>query len=122
MGTGCETVSRVKGANHDIVTGTWKDGRIGAYRGIVKGKADYGAVAYGSKAILQAGRSGGYEPLCREIGKFFRTGVPPVSAEETLEIFAFMEAADESLRQGGKPVSLADVLAKARADAASLIK
>ena len=25
-------------------------------------------------------------------------------AEETIEIFAFMEAADESKRQGGKPV------------------
>jgi uncharacterized protein YndB with AHSA1/START domain len=122
MGTGCETVARVKGANHDIVTGTWKGGRIGAYRGIVKGKAEYGVVAYGSKAVIQSGRTGGYEPLCREIARFFRTGVPPVSAEETLEIFAFMEAADESLRQGGKPVALAEVLAKAKAEAANLIK
>ena len=42
----------------------------------------------------------GYEPLLVEICKFFRTGKPPVTAEETLEIFAFMEAADESKRQG----------------------
>ena len=41
---------------------------------------------------------------------------------ETIEIFTFMEAADESLRQGGKPVALADVLAKAKAEAAKLIK
>jgi predicted dehydrogenase len=122
MGTGCETVSRTKGANHDQVTGVWKDGRVGAYRGIVKGKADFGAVAYGSKGILQAGKAGSYEPLCRQIGKFFRTGQAPVSPEETLEIFAFMEAADESLRQGGKPVALAEVLAKARAEAAALAK
>ncbi len=120
MGTGCETVSRVKGANNDIATGTWKDGRIGAYRGIVKGKADFGAVAYGSKSIGQAAKAVSYEGLCRQIGKFFRSGQPPVSAEETLEIFTFMEAADESLRQGGKPVALAEVLAKAKAEAEKL--
>ena len=40
-----------------------------------------------------------------EIVRFFRTGQPPVAAEETLEILAFMEAADESKRhdwRGGK--------------------
>jgi hypothetical protein len=121
MGTGCETVSRVKAGNHDVATGVWKDGRAGAYRGIVKGKADFGAVAYGTKAIGQAAKAVSYEGLCRQIGKFFRTSVAPVSAEETLEIFTFMEAADESLRQGGKPVALADVLAKAKAEAAKLI-
>ena len=49
-----------------------------------------------------------------EIVKFFKTGQPPVSAAETLEIYAFMEAADESKRQGGKPVTLESVLSKAR--------
>ena len=49
-----------------------------------------------------------------EIARFFRTGKPPVSPEETLEIYAFMEAADESKRQGGVPVSIESVLAKAR--------
>ena len=122
MGTGCESVSRVKGVNNDQVTGIWKDGRIGSYRGIVKGKADFGAVAYGSKSIGQASKAVSYDALCRQIGKFFRSGVPPVSAEETIEIFAFMEAADECLRQGGKPVAIAEVLAKARAEAAKLVQ
>jgi hypothetical protein len=45
-----------------------------------------------------------------------------VSAEETLEIFAFMEAADESKRQNGAPVALADMLAKAKAEAATKLK
>lgn len=117
MGTGCETVVRSKGMSHDIATGVWKDGRIGSYRGIVKGKADFGAVAYGSKGIVQAGKAGSYAPLCREIARFFKTGKAPVTPDETLEILTFMEAADESLRQGGAPVALADVLAKARAEA-----
>jgi hypothetical protein len=118
MGTGCETVSRVQTPDADLVTGVWKGGRIGSYRGIRKNKSDYGAIAFGSKAIVQADRGGaGYEPLCREIAKFFKTGQSPVRPEETLEIFAFMEAADESKRQGGAPVALATVLAKARSEA-----
>ena len=122
MGTGCETVSRVKGQDNDQVTGVWKNGRIGTYRGIVKGKAETGAVVFGSKGILIGGKKGSYEPLCRQIGQFFRTGVSPVSPEETIEIFAFMEAADESLRQGGKPVALRDILSKAREEVASKLK
>ncbi len=54
-----------------------------------------------------------------EIARFFRTGKPPVSAEETLEIFAFMEAADESKRQGGAPVALKTVLEQARKQAST---
>jgi len=118
MGAGCETVSRVKGPINDQVTGVWKDGRIGTYRGIVKGKAEFGATVYGSKGVQHGGKTISYEALCRQVGKFFRTGEAPVSAEETIEIFTFMEAADESMRQGGKPVALADVLAKAKAEAA----
>ena len=73
--------------------------------GACAGKQDYGALIFGSKGITLAQGYGGYEPLLVEIAKFFRTGKPPVSAEETLEIFAFMEAADESKRQGGAPVA-----------------
>lgn len=120
MGPGCETVSRVKAATNDQTTGVWKTGRIGTYRGILKGKPEFGATAFGSKGVLSGGKSVSYEALCRQIGKFFRTGQTPVSAEETLEIFAFMEAADESQRQGGRPVSIAEVLAKARVEAAIL--
>lgn len=121
MGTGCETVSRAKGTISDQVTGVWKDGRIGTYRGIVKGKSEFGALVYGSKGVRQGAKTISYEALCRQIGKFFRTGEAPVSEAETIEIFTFMEAADESLRQGGKPVALADVLAKAKAEAVKLV-
>ncbi len=122
MGTGCETVSRVKGPVHDQVTGTWADGRLGVYRGIKRGKAEFGATAYGSESVVHVAESPSYDKLCRQIGRFFRTGVPPVSEAETLEMFAFMEAADESVRQGGRPVPVAEVLEKARVDAAKLMK
>jgi len=122
MGTGCETVTRIATKDTDLVSGVWKDGRVGTYRGIRSNRADYGAVAFGSKRIIHAGKEGGYEELCREIGHFFKTGNSPVPAEETIEIFAFMEAADESKHQGGVPVSLSKVLAKAKAEAASKLR
>jgi Oxidoreductase family, NAD-binding Rossmann fold len=122
MGTGCESVTRIQTHDTDLVSGVWKDGRIGSYRGIRRHKADFGAIAFGSKAIVQSAREGGYEELCREIGKFFKTRKPPVSAEETVEIFAFMEAADESNRQGGAPVALSRVLAKAKTEAATKVE
>jgi predicted dehydrogenase len=121
MGPGCETVSRLQGKDADLVSGVWKDGRIGSYRGI-RGSASSGAVIYGTKGIIQPEGGGTYEDLCRQIGQFFKTGKPPVSPEETIEIFAFMEAADESKRQGGAAVSLSAVLEKAKAAAAAQLK
>ncbi|MBI4659951.1 MAG: Gfo/Idh/MocA family oxidoreductase [Verrucomicrobia bacterium] len=119
MGTGCESVTRIQTKDTDVVSGVWKDGRVGTYRGIRRNNAASGAVAFGSKAIVPAGRGGGYEELCIEIGRFFKSGKPPVLPQETIEIFAFMEAADESKRQGGAPVSLASVMAKAKTEAAA---
>jgi predicted dehydrogenase len=113
MGTGCVSVTRVRTDGTELATGTWEGGRVGTFRGIRRGKADYGALAFGTKGVALAEGSGGYEPLLAEVCKFFRTGQAPVSARETLEIFAFMEAADESKRRGGVPVTLDSVLMRA---------
>jgi predicted dehydrogenase len=117
MGTGCETVTRTHADGVDFVTGSWKGGRVGTFRGIRAGKADYGALVFGTKGVVAAGRYEGYEPLVRAIARFFVTKDPPVSAAETIEMFTFMEAADESKRQGGKPVALQGVLEKAEREA-----
>jgi predicted dehydrogenase len=119
MGPGCETVARIHAKDADVLTGVWKDGRVGTYRGLRREKEQFGAVAFGTKGIVFAGKWDGYEQLCIEIGRFFKTRKAPVDAQETLELMAFMEAADESKRQAGVPVALKDVLAKARAAAAS---
>ena len=119
MGTGCQSVSRVQTEGTDLVAGVWKGGRVGTFRGLRQGASDYGATVFGTKGIAPSGGYAGYQPLVVEICKFFRTGKPPVSAEETIEIFAFMEAADESKRQGGKPVTIESVMAKAKAELAA---
>lgn len=114
MGTGCVSVQRTQTEGTELVTGVWKDGRVGTFRGIRAGQSGYGAMVFGSKGIAPSGGYGGYEPLVVEIARFFKTGKPPVSADETLEIFTFMEAADESKRQGGAPVTLASVRQKSQ--------
>lgn len=114
MGTGCKSVARAHTKGADVVTGTWNDGRIGTFRGIRDGKAAYGAVVFGGKGVYTAPGGGDYKALMGEVCQFFKTGKAPVAAEETIEIFAFMEAADESKRQGGAVVTLESVLRKAR--------
>lgn len=114
MGTGCKTVTRVNTESTDIVTGKWNDGRLGTFRGIREGLHRYGGTAFGVEDNASLGSYEGYEPLLDNVLEFFRTGETPVSLDETLEIFAFMEAADESKRQGGAPVDIDYVFSKAR--------
>ena len=111
LGPGCEQVTRVRTDSGDTVVGRWKDGRIGTMRGLIQGKQDYGAVAFGAKAVLATPvpMTSNYRGLLVEIVTFFQTGVPPVDPAETLEIIAFMEAAELSKARGGAPVPLADV-------------
>ncbi len=122
MGPGCESVVRTHTPNFDLVTGVWKGGRIGTFRGIRSGAAPYGGTAFGTKGAESIGKYEGYRPLVVEFVKFFQTGQPPVSAEETINLYAFMEAADESKRQGFVPVKIADVMAKAEAEAAKKVQ
>ncbi|MCS7237395.1 MAG: Gfo/Idh/MocA family oxidoreductase [Thermoguttaceae bacterium] len=107
MGPGCEVVERPEQGK---VIGYWKDGRVG----IFEARDGYGAEVEGTAGKGSAGKYEGYKPLVVEICNFFKTGVVPVDEAETIEIFAFMEAADESKRRGGEKVSLAEVLEKAR--------
>jgi hypothetical protein len=112
MGTGCETVQRGTNANGKIeVIGIWPGGR----KGIFREDKSFRGIAKGEKGEAPVGTFDLYPPLVEAIMKFYQTGVAPVKPEETIEIFAFMEGADLSKQQGGAPVKIANVLAKARA-------
>ncbi len=112
MGPGCESVTRTHTNGTDVVTGRWNDGRIGTFRGIRDGKQTYGAIAFGSQAVISKEPKISYRELVVEIVKFFQTGVPPITPEETLEIMAFMEAAEVSKKKNGAPVLLKELLGK----------
>ena len=117
MGTGCHTVSRVHTPDTDVVTGIWDGNRIGTFRGRRTGNPlySYGGNAFGQTGIKSMGEYIGGVALDKEIVKFFQTGIAPVAPEVTLEIFTFMEAADESKRRGGAAVSMAETKQKALA-------
>jgi hypothetical protein len=110
LGAGCESVQRSKTPQGKIeVTGIWSGGQ----KGIFREDKDFHGLARGQKGEAPVGSFDGYVPLVAEIMKFFQTGVAPVSPQETIEIFAFMEAADESKRQGGTPILISQVMKSA---------
>ena len=121
MGTGCKQVTRIHTEGTDEVVGIWEDDRMGTFRGTRTGKGGYGGTAFGEKGILELGPYEGYKPLVLEIAKFFQSGNVPVPSEDTLEILAFMEAADESKRQGGVAVSLDSIWDRAKKEAKKTI-
>ena len=103
MGPGCVAVKRGTTDDGKIeVTGTWKDGRIGIFR---EGKG-YGGTAKCETGDHPVGGYDGYAPLVETVILFFKSGKPPVAARETLEIYAFMQAADESKAANGKEAPL----------------
>ncbi len=122
MGTGCKSVSRMSAENADVVVGLWDDGRIGTFRGLRTPKAGYGGTAFTSNGAVPVGGYDGYGLLLDEILKFFKTRIAPVSEKETLEIFTFMEASDQSKHFGGKIVSMEGVFKEGQKEAEKLIK
>ena len=117
MGTGCKEVARMSSEGTDVVTGLWEDGRLGTFRGNRTGKHIYGGTAICDSGAVIAGGYEGYACLLTEILKFFKTKLVPVSATETLELFTFMAASNESKRLGGKPVSMKQTFEKAEKQA-----
>lgn len=110
MGPGCKTVVRTATKNTDVVTGTWQDGRVGTLYGLRNGKTPHHVIIFGTKAVAKQGRDASYAPLVAHVMQFFKTGTPPVDFKESLEIYAFMEAADESKRREGRPVKIEKVM------------
>ncbi len=113
MGRGCVSVAAVQTPYSEVVTGIWADGRVGTYRGI-RGNdpVRFGATVFGTKGIVQVNAGGEDKAMAAQLVRFFKTRQPPVNSGETIDIFAFMDAAEESIRQGGKTVLMEEVLQK----------
>jgi len=107
MGPGCEEVTRTFTNGADITTCRWKDGRIGTMR-VNRPYSEFGVVTFREKEVERSAPNPepGYPGLMRAVVGFFQTGKPPVTPEETLEIFAFMDAAQRSKDAGGAPQKL----------------
>ena len=125
MGRGVVSVSSTGTETAESITAVWGDGRVGTYRGIKSGAVKYSATVFGTTGVSVAGIYGhgvpvrgivptddryvGYEGLAIEIARFFKGGPLPVSPEETLEIFALLQAAELSRAKQGAMVRLPEL-------------
>jgi virulence factor len=98
MGPGCRRVTCTHDAGVDLVTGQWADGRVATLRGIRAGKADYGFVGFAERTVqpVVVGTRFIYRELLKKIVETFEKKTPAVDPAETLEIMAFIEAANKS--------------------------
>jgi len=117
MGAGCRTVSRTHNDGNDVTVGAWSDGRIGVFRGIRDGQQAYGLTVFGADFIENEAKYEGYEPMVVRFAEFFAGGPVPVPNQESVEIMAFIEAAQLSSQRGGVPVSLTEAVDAARVQA-----
>jgi virulence factor len=103
MGPGCRRVTCTREKGADVVTGQWKDGRLASVRGIREGKADYGAVVFteGGVRPLPIGLLYAYRDLLKAIVGMFETKKAPVDIAVSVEIVAFIEAANKSAANHG---------------------
>ncbi len=109
LGRGCEEVTRTASADADVVTCRWSDGRIGTMRAL-RPYSDYGVVIFRKNAKRQEFDMKTVVPVPRgldeDLVRFFHSRVPPIPNEDTLELLAFLDAAQRSKDDGGKPMRL----------------
>jgi hypothetical protein len=98
MGPGCKRVTCTTEKGVDVVTGTWNDGRAATLRGIRAGASDYGFIGFSEKSIqpVKVATKFIYRELLKKVVEMFKTGKAPLAIAETIEIVAFIEAANKS--------------------------
>lgn len=101
LGSDCAEVHAVRTADHDVVTGVWRDGRIGVIRGNRTGNEAFGGALHWTSSsqpieIKETDKSY-LASLLEEVVSFLATGQSPIDPEETLAIMHFLEAANLSL-------------------------
>lgn len=103
MGPGCERVTCTHQKDVDVATGTWKDGRVATVRGNRAGGSAYSFTAFAEKGSFTSNVGTGviYRELLKKVVEMFTTGKPPIDVAVTLEIVAFIEAANKSAANHG---------------------
>ncbi len=102
FGPGCQDVSGVSSPDEDVITGRWKDGRLGTIH-LQRPYGKFGVVVFLKESQLNAapGIEFSYVPLVKHIVEFMQTKIPAVPNEVTLEMYEFMDAAQRSYAASG---------------------
>jgi len=113
MGPGCEKVSCTRSPEGDVLTGVWKDGRLGVVKlnntAYHENGCGFGGMAFTEKGPVDLGRWESYKGLEDQILLYFQTKKLPRPMEEQLEIYAFMEAARRSQALNGVLVRIGEL-------------
>ena len=107
MGGGCQTVQSLASEKMDVIKGVWQDGRSGVVLGSRFEGYEFGCLIHtrsGARLGIARNTPPYHACLAKEIARFFQSGQPPVSARETYQIIAFLEAANQSRAAKGTPV------------------
>jgi predicted dehydrogenase len=111
LGRRCIEVTTFHEATQDLIVGRWPEGRLGVVRGLrLPGKNPFGRTLFGAEGVRTDFQPTDGPPafatMLMAIIEFFRTGTGPIELEETVEEMVFLEAAEQSWRQGGSTVRL----------------
>lgn len=109
MGQGCIDVRCIVGEFGPLAVGTWQDGRMGIAKANTRCAHGYGFTAWRENTIVSTAVDAEqiYPELLKRIQMFIQEGKSPVELDESVEVIAFLEAANESMERDGKAVALA---------------
>ena len=114
LGPDCLQVQAQTNDDHDVLVGTWRDGRLGTLRGNRVGSNQFSALLHFTDGIrfvdVASSAKPFYASLLEQITQFFLSGQSPIPLWDSLQIVNFMESANES-RITGRPVPLQDLSA-----------
>ncbi|MCC3374782.1 Gfo/Idh/MocA family protein [Cohnella sp. REN36] len=103
LGPRCVSLRALRAEDHDVVVGVWDDGRIGTIRGNRAGNEAFGGTLHrstDSEAFQIAETDRPYLASLLEAALRFFGGGETIEPMETLAIVRFLEAANESIRDG----------------------
>lgn len=109
MGPGCDRVICTYEKGVTVATGHWKDGRVATarcFRGAKK--IEYGFTAFADQGVTHVplGTTVIFRELMNKVIDSFKTGKPALDPLVTLEMVAFMEAANKSGANHSAPVAV----------------
>lgn len=102
MGRGCHEVRAVRTEETDLMTATWRDGRIATFRGLRNGEWKFGVSIHREKGFQFADllHNSWFKETLELILRDLPNGVSPVESADTLEIVRIIEAANQSRPDG----------------------
>ena len=108
MGPDCREVHCIASDSGPVAIGTWQDGRMGIAKAMSQGPPAYGFTVWSDKDIhaVSVNVDTIYSGLLKSIMDFVKTGSSPVSIDESVEVIGFLQAANESMAQSGKTVTI----------------